>query len=523
MRCQEKAWWRHAIRLMAIADEAASGLGFVLPEWADYPWPSLLVAEYGALLQTTKERIRLLHQIPSSICWLVPQEECCVLPKTRTPQVGVTLQALSHNLALLPPATEVRGQWLLHPFESEGKPRPEQEERENFNILLVPFPYRVPGASFQPAFQGGNRADKFFATTQEWLPPGGVQGRRKFAEFVRALIAEAEKESGVVNAVILPELALDEDTFKTLQETLAERTKVEILISGVLRPSADGQGIPENAVKAAVLLPFEKTSTTFFSVSQSKHHRWKLDGGQIRRYNLGNSLSPKDLWWEGIAVSRRSCSFFVFRAGATLCALVCEDLARVDPVQPVLRSVGPNLVVAVLMDGAQIERRWSGRYATALADDPGSSVLTLTSLGMVRRAAMPGDTESREIALWKESGQETRELKLPVNSHGLLISCSLDRVRDYSLDGRDDGGAAVHISLGEARGVVHPKPPSWLTEPLPPRAPKKTGRIARTFAKGYEKESPRLRAHFNRAIARRRKHVDDALAALLGRRPPSAR
>ena len=102
-------------------------------------------------------------------------------------------------------------------------------------------------------------------------------------------------------------------------------------------------------------------------------------------------LDPDLTWWEKINISNRQCFFHVFRQGACLATLVCEDLARIDPVQTVLRSVGPNLVVALLLDGPQWERRWPGRYATVLADDPGSAVLTVTSLGMVRRSVMPGE------------------------------------------------------------------------------------------------------------------------------------
>ncbi len=57
-----------------------------------------------------------------------------------------------------------------------------------------------------------------------------------------------------------------------------------------------------------------------------------------------------------------------------------------SPGATILRAVGPNLVVCLLLDGPQSKERWSTRAAAALADDPGSSVLTLTSLGMLRRA-----------------------------------------------------------------------------------------------------------------------------------------
>jgi len=52
-----------------------------------------------------------------------------------------------------------------------------------------------------------------------------------------------------------------------------------------------------------------------------------------------------------------------------LTVLICEDLARLDPVNDLVRAVGPNLVMSLLMDGPQLTTRWPARYATVLADD----------------------------------------------------------------------------------------------------------------------------------------------------------
>jgi hypothetical protein len=60
--------------------------------------------------------------------------------------------------------------------------------------------------------------------------------------------------------------------------------------------------------------------------------------------------------------------------GATLASLVCENLAQIDEVANVVRSVGPMIVINPLPDGAQLSSRWSARYASVLADDPGSAV-----------------------------------------------------------------------------------------------------------------------------------------------------
>ena len=43
----------------------------------------------------------------------------------------------------------------------------------------------------------------------------------------------------------------------------------------------------------------------------------------------------------------------------------------------------------LLLDGPQLTSRWAARYASVLADDPGSAVMTLTSYGMVQRSRPP--------------------------------------------------------------------------------------------------------------------------------------
>jgi hypothetical protein len=74
----------------------------------------------------------------------------------------------------------------------------------------------------------------------------------------------------------------------------------------------------------------------------------------------------------------------------TIVSLVCQDLAETDEIADVIRSVGPTVVLAVLLDGPQLASRWAARYASVFADDPGSVVLTLTSFGMAQRRRPSG-------------------------------------------------------------------------------------------------------------------------------------
>jgi hypothetical protein len=122
--------------------------------------------------------------------------------------------------------------------------------------------------------------------------------------------------------------------------------------------------------------------------------------------------------------------------GITLVFLVCEDLAQNDGLADVLRAVAPTIVFAPLLDGPQLASRWAARYASVLADDPGSAVITLTSFGMVERSRPPGRDASRVIGLWKDPARGIRDIPLEPGAHGVLLSVCADRASRRTIDGR---------------------------------------------------------------------------------------
>ena len=164
---------------------------------------------------------------------------------------------------------------------------------------------------------------------------------------------------------------------------------------------------------------------SWFHIRQNKHHRWSLDEGQVKQYHLGGALHPHVRWWEAMEVPRKAIHF-VEVAELTLASLVCEDLAHNDDIAQLIRSVGPTVVI-VLLDGPQLTSRWTARYASVLADDPGSAVLTLTSFGMVERSRPHGRDASRVIALWKDPSTGVREIPLEPGAHGVLLTVCMDR------------------------------------------------------------------------------------------------
>ncbi|HEV2722929.1 MAG TPA: hypothetical protein VG323_23090 [Thermoanaerobaculia bacterium] len=443
-------WWNDALFLLAVADEACTGVGFA---FLGFQRAALTVfAEYRrsqARALGVRTGPARLPYIPNSLCRAVPPHEVCVQPKTRTPQIGCTLRSLTHNLALLPPVSEVKTHWDF----AAGH---EDNSNEPLNVLLVPFPYNIRGTSFvaRPTEETSDSPRAaFFDLRQTWLD--NVKSS-DIVTFIQDLIRDATREVERVHAVVLPEAALTAEMAASVAETLGKESDIELFVSGAI--DAEEGETPRNVTYSAIF----KQREVFGTWTQSKHHRWKLEETQVRRYHLGHVLGKKNAWWERINVADRECHFYVFRHGASLAVLVCEDLARIDPVQTVVRAVGPNLVIALLMDGAQIERRWPGRYATVLADDPGSAVLTLTSVGLIRRSNMPSERGACFIGLWKESLGSARELELPDGCHSLLLTISPSMEENVTADGRSDDKKTMKLSLTSIIGLRHGNPPPWL-------------------------------------------------------------
>lgn len=112
--------------------------------------------------------------------------------------------------------------------------------------------------------------------------------------------------------------------------------------------------------------------------------------------------------------------------------------------------MGPNLVIALLMDGPQLNTRWAARYASVLAEDPGSSVLAITSLGMAERSrpVLKGTgrraAASRVIALWRDALAGEVEIALDPDEDACVLSLECRKHKEFSADGRDDGEQSVY-------------------------------------------------------------------------------
>ncbi|WP_424579259.1 hypothetical protein [Bradyrhizobium sp. USDA 241] len=449
-------WWLIALELLMIADEASRDLGFD-PQNPFFEPIALGLAEYDVL---SGDEFRQVQRAPHTFS-TAARSVLCVQPKSLTPGVGCTLRSLSHHLSLLPGQGQVRARWVLSPFSSEST-----APVEDLGLLLVPFPYRVVDGAFQNGGVHNSGRWGWFDVEQSWLP-GSLDRtrRRELVAFIRDLVDEARSKGDRVDAVILPELALDYALFNRLARALAEYD-IDFLISGI---STNRDGRPGNFVAIA---PFFLLGSEWSDVAglqelflvREKHHRWKLNGSQIKDYAIESDLDPNKSWWERLDLLGRSLDVLVYRGGTSLTTLICEDLARVDPCQSVLRAIGPNLVIALLMDGAQLKTRWPARYATVLAEDPGSSVLSFTSLGLISRQNDHGHFgQQTSVGLWKDEIKGVEQLELPREADALYLKLSTQIKTEHSLDGRSDNGSSHRWVFDRVHGIAHREPvPPWI-------------------------------------------------------------
>ena len=436
--CKNRRLLEYLVLLTACADEACSRVGL--------PNPSLDPAEtpfYDHALDLILEGSDTEVGIHgATLCKEIHPEIARVLPKMHTPQSGMTIRSLSLNLGLVL-ANEIIPRWHFLP----------EQVGPAFNVLFVPWPLKVDDGAVRSCAPNDHEIDNMAAVFDFFTFAPKSSTPTPLAHLKTLLRSDSLK--GVrIHAVIYPELAVTDKEFDVLS-SFTER-KDMLLIAGV-RVSTKVGAYARNEVRVSA-----PGADTFV---QQKHHRWKIDEGQIGQYHLGTSLDARKQWWEHIDISSREFMFYAARDGLVISTLICEDLARPDPVGDLVRAVGPNLVIALLMDGPQIKARWPGRYAASLADDPGSTVLSLTSLGMSDRS-LPKKLKDigtkrdrrRVVALWQSPFEQNyQEIELSVGAEAILLPLVSKTRTEWAADGRDDGGKSAYLDLSKPIMVMPKK------------------------------------------------------------------
>jgi hypothetical protein len=322
---------------------------------------------------------------------------------------------------------------------------------EYATLLLLPWPMRVRASDFRSVGRLATERYGFF----EFVPSEGLD-----LDLVDRVLIAAREEVNSVDVVLLPESAVDQVDIDAL-ENLLHLHGVIFLQAGVRHRSRAPGRLPGNWLHMGINPRLEKGGALpgaygapWFHIRQNKL-RWSLDRSQILQYHLGGILHPDIRWSEAMDVPRLRVEFIEV-AELTMVSLVCEDLAQNDDVATLVRSVGLTLVLTALLDGPQLASRWAARYASVLADDPGSAVLTLTSFGMVQRSRPHGRQPSPIIALWKDPGSGVREIPLEAGAHGVVLSVCMSRATRRSADGRrpvDNGTSCYEVAVHQLRAA----------------------------------------------------------------------
>jgi hypothetical protein len=371
-----------------------------------------------------------------------------VLPKMRTPQTGVTLRATS--LFATWQETEVEAVWRTTPWVNG--------EENTLNVMILPWPSRIDPFWFQGRLPSKGHQlvgpQRYFT----YEPKEAICVDR-----IVQLVEQSSPLASRIHIVVLPELALTCGELRDLQLKLAnglDADKVPLIITGLRDwEQLTAEDVPPtcDACNSVVLSIY--FARKWYDLRQDKHHRWKLDRKQVQQYTIGGVLASNRSWWEDLAVSPRKLSILAPTGWLALCPLICEDLAQLEPVSELIRGVGPTLLVALLLDGPQLPSRWSARYASVMADDPGTSVLTVTSRGMAARSTprTPSNRQDKPerltVALWRDTYEGFKEIQIDPEDEGVILTLSADWREEMSADGRSDGGAAAVFVLNGAQPV----------------------------------------------------------------------
>jgi hypothetical protein len=427
------------LTLHAIADEACAGLGLTLDK-----------SEGQACIYRARGRELLART--GSLARIQPHL-LRVLPKVSTPPEGTSLRSFSRYASLHRSGVAVR--WHRVPIRRKGADPGDRHA----HFLLLPWPLRVRESDFRPLESSVQRlAEESFGFFQ-FAPAEKLD-----LDLVDRMIVAARDEVDSVDAVMLPEGAVDESEVNEL-ELLLGRHGIVLLVTGVRQLAPLPGRLPENWVHIGVNPSLEKGSgllpssigEQWFHIRQNKHNRWSLDERQIDQYHLGGALHPHIRWSELMDVPRRTVHFLELENEIALVSLVCEDLAQIDGVAEVIRSVGPTAVFTPLLDGPQLSSRWAARYASVLADDPGSAVLTLTSSGMAQRCRPRGRDASPVIALRKDPVRGLREIPLEAGAQGVLLTLCGGRATRRSADGRRSVDSATEyfdVAVHQVRASI---------------------------------------------------------------------
>ena len=285
--------WQSLVQLCAIADAASPNL---LTWWTDSSQPTSWQMRKWIGDNIADEDLGV-----SNLCSRrVARSNVIVMPKMRTPQTGMTLRSMSHNLALMP-NMEVKPVWRPTNLGEADR------FREQMKLLVFPWPLEMHPVQFQPV---EIRPERNLAEPYryfEFRPDGDVGAR---VELVGRAYAVATQRFGRIDGVVFPEMALDVHTFNRIVERLAWEDAA-LIIGGVYEPASEGSFATNEARIVCFYGASELNAPALKSYEQrqQKHH-----GYMISAMALDDKTAMSELGLNGGATipARRRSNYLLF-------------------------------------------------------------------------------------------------------------------------------------------------------------------------------------------------------------------
>jgi predicted amidohydrolase len=112
----------------------------------------------------------------------------------------------------------------------------------------------------------------------------------------------------------------------------------------------------------------------------NKLHPYRMSEAELGRYGLPHVFNgvarTEDITtlplWAGVADTPMG----------RIAVVICEDLANIDFYLPVVKTLAIDWLLVPVLDGAQIDGRWTARKAAAYAEY-GTSIVVVTSRSLV--------------------------------------------------------------------------------------------------------------------------------------------
>jgi hypothetical protein len=463
IECRELAMlltWIHAL-----ADEACMGFGLV----SECDTTDLNEYYFTKRIRAFAKMKANLLLISTGSLSTVAKFHGVVLPKMRTPQVGYILRSMSHHLTFH--ATEVEVIWRTIPWLNAHE--------KTLNILAFPYPSVISNKDFK-AMNEQYHSVRYFQPNFD----KDVEESFSMLSSIIKLVIDQHKSGTPIHMIIFPESALQEAQYHYLlkgfhekldEDKIPDTFKLPMIIAGVvgLEDASEGKTADHSNTVSSGAQPSyvnnEVRVASYFAgrwyeAKQRKHHRWQLDRKQIIQYDLQGVLTTEKKWFEYNTVSQRRLTFLAPNDWLVITSLICEDLARLEPVSEIIRGVGPTFLMALLSDGPQLTERWSARYASVLADDPGTAVFSLTSYGMASRSKPENSDyhnrlteDGTVVGLWRDAVTGFKVMKASGPDNAQLITVSAEFDSEKTLDNRDDGGKAPSLKIDKVKEIPFEK------------------------------------------------------------------